>query len=49
MYSAVTDWFTWIIAQIPYFLLSHPVIDILGLAVAVWVIALVARLLRLRF
>lgn len=49
MYAGVTAFFSWIIEYLPDFLMSHPVIDILAVAVAIWVIALVMRLLRTRF
>lgn len=49
MASSVTAWFTWIISYLPDFLMSHPVIDLLGLMVAIGLIAFVARLIRLRF
>lgn len=49
MASAVTGFFTWIAEYLPDFLLSHPVIDVLGVAVGIWVVALVFRLIRMRF
>ena len=49
MFSSVSAWFTWIIEYLPDFLLSSPVIELLGLGVAVLVVALVARLIRVRF
>lgn len=49
MFAGVTAFFSWIALYLPDFLMSHPVIDILAVAVSIWVIALVARLLRTRF
>ena len=48
MAAAVSGFFTWIAANLPDFLLSHPVIDILAIAVGICVITLVFRLIRLR-
>lgn len=48
MTSSVTALLTWVVTYIPPFLMSHPVIDILALGVVAWLVALVARLIRLR-
>lgn len=49
MISAVSGFLTWCAESLPDFLFAHPVIDILGVAVGIWVIALVFRLLTVRF
>lgn len=49
MSQSVMDFFTWMSVNIPAFLWSHPVIDLLAVAVAVWVVSLVFCLLFHRF
>lgn len=45
MNSAVSAFFTLLIQELPDFLMAHPVIDVIAIAITVWVISLVARLL----
>lgn len=48
MTSSVTALFTWLITYLPDFLMSHPVIDFLALAVVFIIVAFISRLLRNR-